>query len=145
MIFCPHVYMIHNRGTKVHTYIQLNIGHLYFWLEEPYINVKGLKDCLSNSVQTSTEVEPETTLLLEVVSLSAPAGAVTGAELGQSRVFWRGSLSLVSFSPMEACLNQDIFLLLLFGGFPVSSPGWDSWAVDILLWGLPRHWLEHSG
>ena len=85
---------------------------------------------------TSTE-EPEAILLLEVAAnLSALAGAVTGAELGQSRVFWRGSLSRVSFSPIEACLNQDIFLRLLLGGFAsVREPG-SCVAAIIQLWDL---------
>ena len=83
------------------------------------------------SSPTSTE-EPEAILLLEeTANLSALGGAETGAELGQSRVFCRGSLSLVSFSPMEACLNQDNFLRLLLGGFAsVREP--DSCVVAII-------------
>ena len=92
-------------------------------------------------LQTSTELDPEAILLLEEVSVSAPGGAEIGAELGQSRVFWRGSLSLVSFSPMEACLNQDIFLLLLLGGFPFSVREPDSCVVAIVLLCLSHHFL----
>ena len=84
---------------------------------------------------TSNE-EPDAILLLEeaaaAANLSALAGAVTGAELGQSRVVWRGSLSLVSFSPMEACLNQDIFLRLLLGGFAGSGREPGSCVVAII-------------
>ena len=87
---------------------------------------------------TSTE-EPEAILLLEeaeAANLSALAGAVTGAELGQSRVFCRGNLSRVSFSPIEACLNQDNFLRLLLGGFAsVREPG-SCVAAIIQLWDL---------
>ena len=66
--------------------------------------------------QTSTD-DPEAILLLDEANSSELAGAVTGAELGQSSVFCLGNLSRVSFSPIEACLNQDIFLRLLLGGF----------------------------
>ena len=69
-------------------------------------------------------------------NLSALGGAETGAELGQSRVFCRGNLSRVSFSPIEACLNQDNFLRLLLGGFAsVREPG-SCVAAIIQLWDL---------
>ena len=105
------------------TLIKMSESIRYIWI----ISMESMELLLSFLSPTSTE-EPEAILLLEVAvaaaNLSALAGAVTGAELGQSRVFCRGNLSRVSFSPIEACLNQDIFLRLLLGGFAsVREPG----------------------
>ena len=92
---------------------------------------------------TSTEAEPDNTFRRNAVDiLSLATGAVAGAELEpwQSTVFCRGSLSLVSFSPMLAWRNQgsEIFRRVLppaFGGLL----GLVMVAIMVIFW---CHWVD---